>query len=189
MEKRRTATCPHIDELTLKQARHGQPRAQRAVIDCYSRSVYALVGRMMVRHPELVPDLAQEALIKVVRGLPRFDPGGPAKLSTWVLTIATRVCIDVLRCHEENVEERIDGIAAGERDPERAALERDLARKVMRAMADLPSDQRAVLVLRAYHDLDYDEIAQALGIEEGTVKSRLARARAVLRQIIKDGEQ
>jgi RNA polymerase sigma-70 factor (ECF subfamily) len=71
------------------------------------------------------------------------------------------------------------------RDPEKQASERELGRRVEAAIAALPPDQRAVLVLRAYSDLDYPEIARALEIEEGTVKSRLNRARAALKELLR----
>jgi RNA polymerase sigma-70 factor (ECF subfamily) len=69
-------------------------------------------------------------------------------------------------------------------DPEQTAAQRQLGRRVQLALAALPEEMRAVLVLRAYHDFDYDEIAAAVGIELGTVKSRLARARAALKEAL-----
>jgi RNA polymerase sigma-70 factor (ECF subfamily) len=62
-----------------------------------------------------------------------------------------------------------------------------MGRRVEAAMARLPEEMRAVVVLRAYHDFDYDEIAAALGLEPGTVKSRLGRARSALREVL-EGE-
>lgn len=173
--------------LTLERARRGERAAQAAVLEAQAAPVYALAGRMLAGRRELVEDAAQEALLRVLRGLPRFDPRGPARLSTWVLTIATRVCLDQLR-RRGREPLPLDALAAepaaSGASPERASAGRDLARRVEAAAASLPDDQRAVLVLRAYHDLDYDEIAAALGIEEGTVKSRLSRARAALRDAL-----
>jgi RNA polymerase sigma-70 factor (ECF subfamily) len=73
--------------------------------------------------------------------------------------------------------------------PEHAADQRERFERVTRAMAALPAEQRAVLVMRAFHDLDTAEIAGVLGVEPGTVKSRLSRARAALRRAIADGEK
>lgn len=191
-----------IDAPTLARARRGDRAARHLLIETYQRPVYALTARMMVSQPSLADDLAQDSFLKALEALPRFDPRGPARLSTWILTIATRACIDALRRSRRLV--LVPGIAASEgggdqhRDREPAALERttsasldlgsveralesrELKAHVERAMALLSDDQRAILILRAYHDLDYPEIAAALGIEEGTVKSRLSRARAAL---------
>ena len=170
-----------LDELTLLRARRGDRRAQGELVRRYQGAVHQLLSRLMVAHPEVVEDVAQDSLLKVLHALPRFDPNGAAKLSSWVLTIATRTGIDALRKHA-----RIH--PALEREEERRPDElfdaRQLELSVKRAMAALPDEQRAVLVLRAYHDLDYPEIASALEIEVGTVKSRLSRARAALKSVL-----
>lgn len=128
---------------------------------------------------EEVEDLAQETFLRVHQALPGFDPAGPAKLSTWILTIATRLAIDLLRRPPRAYAEPM-GRAP---DPESEVAGRALEQRLLRAMAELPDDARAVLILRAYHDLDYPEIAAALNLELGTVKSRLSRARAALQQV------
>jgi RNA polymerase sigma-70 factor (ECF subfamily) len=172
------------DELTLARARRGDRAALAEILERLNAPVHALVHRMLPGQRDLVDDAAQEALLRVLRALPRFDPAGPARLSTWALTIATRVALDVLRRRAREplaIEDAPIEPASAAASPERTADQRALARRVEAAAAELPDDQRAVLVLRAFHDLDYDEIAAALGIEEGTVKSRLNRARGALR--------
>lgn len=172
-----------IDHLTLARARRGDSVALGALVRHYQRPVYALVGRLLIgRSPDRVDDVAQESFIRVCRGLARFEPDGPARLSTWILTIATRTCLNHLRdtAREEPQPSPADDDAADD-DPEQNAADRERRRRVEAAMRALPEDLRAVLVLRGYHDFDYDEIAQALGIELGTVKSRLGRARSALR--------
>ena len=172
-----------IDELTLARARRGDSSALSALVRHYQRPVYALVGRLLAGPGAAArDDVAQEAFIRVVRGLPRFDPAGGAKLSTWILTVTTRTCLNAIRDGRRKAavpDPREPAVAPG--DPEQAAAERQLRLRVEAAMAALPEEMRAVLVLRAYHDFDYDEIAAAVGVELGTVKSRLARARAALR--------
>lgn len=186
-----TSPGEELDELTLSRARRGDQRALTRLIDCYGERVHALVWRMMAGQPELrelVEDICQEALFKVVRALPRFEPSGPAKLSTWILTITARTCIDELR--RRHPVGPLDAEPAGETEtPERQVQCHELARRVERAMAGLPAEQRGVLVLRAYHDFDYQEIAEALGLQSGTVKSRLARARMTLRQLCNLGNE
>ena len=172
-----------IDDLTLARARAGEEAALTALVDRYQRRVYSLVARMMVGRPQMVEDLAQEVFVKVLLGLPRFDARGPARLSTWILTVATRACLDVLRVKRPAAED-IPASLVSSSDPEAETAQRQMGRRVEAAMGQLPEEMRAVVVLRAYHDLDYDEIASALGLELGTVKSRLGRARIALREVL-----
>jgi RNA polymerase sigma factor (sigma-70 family) len=175
-----------LDDLTLARARAGDEQALTALVDRDQRRVYALVTRMLVGHPQQVEDLAQEVFVKVLVGLPRFDPRGPAKLSSWILTVATRACLDVLKAKRPQTQEVPDSLPAAS-DPEGETAQRQMGRRVEAAMAQLSEDMRAVIVLRAYHDFDYDEIAAALGLEVGTVKSRLGRARIALKEVL-EGE-
>jgi RNA polymerase sigma-70 factor (ECF subfamily) len=172
-----------LDDLTLARARAGDEGALTELVDRYQRRVYALIARMLVGRPNQVEDLAQEVFVKVLIGLPRFDPRGPAKLSSWILTVATRACLDVLKSKRPPVEELPESLPSPS-DPEGETAQRQMGRRVEAAMARLPEDMRAVIVLRAYHDFDYDEIAAALGIEVGTVKSRLGRARIALKEVL-----
>jgi RNA polymerase sigma-70 factor, ECF subfamily len=183
-----------LDELTLARARRGETPALSELIRHYQRPVFALCGRLMcARSPAQVEDVAQEAFIRVIRGIGKFDPGGPARLSTWILTVATRTCLNAMRGRRR--EEPLDpegpaGRAEAEgASPEQSALAEERRRRVEAAMGGLPEDMRAVLVLRAYHDLDYPEIAAALELEVGTVKSRLSRARAALREALARTEE
>lgn len=173
-----------VDPFTLRRAQRGDAGALGEVVRALTPPVYSLVGRLCAGRRDLVDDVAQEAFLKIVGALPRFDVAGPARVSTWAVTIATRTAIDALRRTRRTVEPLDAEPAAA--DLGRAAEDRDLGRRVERAMAALPEDQRAVLVLRAYHDLDYDEIARALNVPEGTVKSRLGRARIALREAMGD---
>jgi RNA polymerase sigma-70 factor (ECF subfamily) len=179
-------TRGELDDLTLARARTGDEAALTALVDRYQRRVYALIARMLVGRPQQVEDLAQEVFVKVLIGLPRFDPRGPAKLSSWILTVATRACLDVLKSKRPPGEELPESLPSAS-DPEGETAQRQLGRRVEAAMARLPEDMRAVIILRAYHDFDYDEIAAALGIEVGTVKSRLGRARIALKEVL-EGE-
>jgi RNA polymerase sigma-70 factor (ECF subfamily) len=189
-----------LDALTLARARRGESNALSQLVRHYQRPVFALCARLLCsRRSAQVEDVAQEAFIRVIRGLPRFDPQGSARLSTWILTVATRTCLNAMRGKQREVPlldqpgEGVDGHRHGGAlpsqvaetpSPEQSAVERDLARRVETAMSRLPEEMRAVLVLRAYHDLDYPEIASALELEVGTVKSRLSRARTALREAL-----
>src|SRR5215831_16089459 len=89
------AAEPELDDLTLARAQRGDEPACRTLVERYQRPVFALLGRMC-GHAR-VEDLAQETFLRVFRALPRFDRSGPARLSTWILTVATRLALDELR--------------------------------------------------------------------------------------------
>jgi RNA polymerase sigma-70 factor, ECF subfamily len=173
-----------LDELTLRRAQRGDERAWRTLVARFERPVHALVWRLLAgRARHRVEDLVQETFVRVLRALPDFDPAGPATFTTWILTIATRLALNELRRPElaalDTLEHEPAG-AAHERADANAERQR-LAAAIAAGVAALPDGQRAVLVLREYHELDYAEIAAALELDLGTVKSRLARARTALR--------
>lgn len=173
-------TAAPLDELTLRRAQRGEERAWRALIERYQHPVHALIWRLLAgRARHRVEDLVQETFVRVLRALSGFDPRGPATLSTWMLTIAARVALNELRRPElAELPDEPPGAERTDADVER----RQLAMAIEAAVAALPDAQRAVFVLREYHELDYADVASALDIDVGTVKSRLARARAALRE-------
>lgn len=171
-----------LDELTLRRAQRGDERAWRDLIARFQPPVHALIWRLLAgRARHRVEDLTQETFVRVLKALPKFDPSGPASLSTWILTIATRLTLNEMRRPETAVLERdVVGRERADADAER----RRLGAAIAQGVASLPDQQRAVLVLREYHDLEYGEIAGALDIDVGTVKSRLSRARVALREFL-----
>jgi RNA polymerase sigma-70 factor, ECF subfamily len=175
-----------LDELTLRRAQRKDHAAFRALVEIYHRRVFGLLWRM-TEHTlgqAHVEELTQETFLKVYQSLEGFTHTGPARLSSWILTIASRLALNelrrsasqALRQEKPAVEEKYDLVD----DLHRARL-RDAIR---RALFELKPDQRIVLVLREYEELDYEEIASALEIDLGTVKSRLFRAREALRQAL-----
>jgi len=188
----RPAALEEIDELTLTRARRGEAAATRAVFERYHGAVYRFVWRMLGPRAAVavVEDLTQETFLRAFAALPRFAPDGPARLSTWILTIASRIALNELRRArrrggDATVEldaNELGGAARTDEGAERSALGARLARELAR----LSPDHRAVFLLREYHDLSYQEIATALELELGTVQSRLARARATLRSALED---
>ena len=87
-----------FDEVTLRRAQRGDERAWRDLIDRFQQPVHALIWRLLAgRAQHRAADLTQETFVRVLRALPRFDPSGPASLSTWILTIATRLTLNELR--------------------------------------------------------------------------------------------
>jgi RNA polymerase sigma-70 factor (ECF subfamily) len=153
--------------------------AFRAFVVRHERMVFALLSRMLKSGPE-VEDLAQETFVRAFRAFPSFDPNGPAKVSTWLLTIAVRLALDLLKKRKLTVVEVDENVPAG-KTPETTLEQRQLGDALSAAATTLPDDQRAVLVLSDVHGLSQSEIAGALEIPENTVKTRLFRAREKMR--------
>ncbi|MBS1119793.1 MAG: polymerase sigma-70 factor, subfamily [Deltaproteobacteria bacterium] len=144
--------------------------------------VHALVWRMACARGEShVADLVQDSLIRVLQNISRFDPVGPARLSTWILTITTRV---VLNDRRRDSSRAVKLEPSTYLDPATAVAELEIGTAIAKAVLELPEPQRIAFVLREYHDLDYGEIAKVLEVDVGTVKSRLSRARAAVRDTL-----
>lgn len=130
-----------------------------------------------------VEDVAQEAFLRAYRGLQSFDPGGPARLSTWMLSIARHTALDHLRKrpHEVSIAEPA-GVDA--RSPEQEASRRELGRRLNDAANALPDDQREAFLLFEVHGLSLEEVSQVVGAPLATVKTRCFRAREKLREAL-----
>lgn len=179
-----------LDELTLARAQRGDARARRDLVLRYQRPVFHLLSRMLhgrITHLA-VEDLAQETFLKVFRALSGFDRHGPARLSTWILTIATNLAIDELRRRRLPTDalSPADETAVSTQRTDADAERRRLADVLRRAIDELQPEYRAAFLLREYHEFDYAEIASNLQIDLGTVKSRLSRARAALRRALEE---
>lgn len=182
-----------LDEITLRRAQAGAPEACRALVECYGGRVLALATRMLAGDRGGAEDIAQETFLRVFTQLGRFSPLGPARLSTWILTIATRRAIDELRRRGAAPEARDHRAAPPHPEAtvagpslEDDAHTRQLARAAMAAVGQLAPEVRAAFLLREVHELEYTEIARILDIDLGTVKSRISRGRAVLRRHLQE---
>jgi RNA polymerase sigma-70 factor (ECF subfamily) len=175
-----------LDELSLARAQRGDRDAQADLVQRYQRPVFALLSRMVGRDRAVVEDLAQETFLRVLRALPRFTVHGPARLSTWIVTIATRLALDHLRRKTPRFEEveAAGGLPRVLPWPDQDAHRRAVAVALTEAVDGLGAPFRAAFLLREVHGLTYEEIARALEIDPGTVKLRLARARAALQEAL-----
>lgn len=178
-----------LDEITLTRARRGEGQAFAALVTRYQRPVHAVVSRILlgVASSAEVDELAQEVFLRVYRALPGFESRGPGRLTKWVLTIASRLAIDELRRPRARVLP-IDAEALESPGPssDAATARRQLSAALLRALEALTPEQRATFVLREFHDFDYDDLARALDVDVGTIKSRLSRARTALRVLLAD---
>jgi RNA polymerase sigma-70 factor (ECF subfamily) len=171
-----------LDPATLARARAHDPLALRAFVARYEARVFALLSRMVGRGPH-VEDLAQETFLRAFRALPAFRPDGPARVSTWLLTIATRLALDARKKKRLPLAPPDAGLAIVDPStPETERARRDLGRRLAKAAEALSDDQRAALLLVEVHGFSLAEVAEALHIPEATAKTRLFRARERMRE-------
>lgn len=181
----RTLGPPSFDGALLSRCRTQDAVAFRAFVTAHERLVFSLLSRLVGTRRDAadVEDLAQETFVRAYRAFPRFDPAGPAKVSTWLLTIATRLALDAKKRRQLAVAPLDDVAEARPTDstPELRTERRELGAALAEAAAELPDEQRAALLLSDVHGLSIAEIASALEVPENTAKTRLFRAREKMR--------
>ena len=177
----------------VARARRGDESAFEALVTENEKRIYNLCRRLTGNQDDAA-ELTQEAFLNAWRGLGRFQ--GESSFSTWLYRLATNACIDFLRKEKrrqslsmtvslDDEEEARQVELPDERYAPEGALERAEARRaVAEGLERLTLEHRQVLVMREIHGLSYAEIGQVLGLEEGTVKSRIARARGALRKVL-----
>jgi RNA polymerase sigma-70 factor (ECF subfamily) len=176
----RASRPPEIDPAVVVRCRTGDPVALRAFVVRYERPVYSLLVRLVGRGPH-VEDLAQETFLRAFRAFGSFDGARP---SSWLFTIATRVALDARKRRTLPISEldAATSAAPAASSPEARMSRAELGRAIEQAAAALSPDQRAAFVLAEYQEMSLGEIAEALGVPEATVKTRLFRARQHMRE-------
>ena len=184
---------PQTEKILLDQAREGQERAFAQLVEAHSERAIALAWRL-VGHREDAEEIAQEAFLRLYHALATFR--GDSSIATWLYRTVSRLAIDHLR--REQLKKRFlffrSSASSDRSDPlETAAdlsanspldrlLAKELAGHMQLVLDRLPPQQKAVFVLRHLEELPLREIAETLGLEEGTVKSHLHRAVARFRK-------
>ncbi|HEU4759563.1 MAG TPA: sigma-70 family RNA polymerase sigma factor [Dehalococcoidia bacterium] len=180
-----------IDEPTLiARSCRGDLDSFNRLVELYQRQVYNLCLRMLAS-PQAAEDAAQEAFIHAYRSLTSFRGGS---FRAWLLRIAANACYDELRRRRARPALSLDApVAHGDRpldvphpgpSLDEHAQRLELARCLQDALAALPPDQRLAVILCDAQGLSYEEISEATGVSLGTVKSRISRARARLRDLL-----
>jgi len=164
----------------VTQSLAGDQQAYGQLMHRYAGAVFNVAYRMLGNAQD-AEDASQEIFLRAYTRLESFDPA--RRFSTWLLAIASNYCIDRLR-RQRLAWLTLDDVAytvpSGERGPEGSALVAEERDAVQRALMTLPDNYRQVMVLRYWNDMSYDEIAQATGLPESTIKTRLFRARNML---------
>ncbi len=189
---------PETDESSerrfIERLRAHDERAFNELVQTYEQRVFRLVFRMLGRRDE-AEDMAQEVFVQVFKAVGQFR--GDSKLSTWIYRIAVNLCknrVKYLSRRHTDAQDELDPVA--ERAPlsqAKGVTSADVARPdhmvegfqveriVHECIAELEADFREVLILRDVEDLSYEEIGEITGLAEGTVKSRIHRARGMLK--------
>jgi RNA polymerase sigma-70 factor (ECF subfamily) len=181
-----------LDEITIKRAQRGEQDAVETVLSrCEPLVYHVCLG--VLRNREDAFDAAQDALLKIYLNLAKFQ--FQSAFTSWAYRIAANACLDFIRRnkrHRRAVSQDEIPMEAAWQDtgpgPEESAMDQDRRRMVQDALLSLEERHREVLVLLEYGELSYQEIADVLEIQVGTVKSRIFRARAALAGELKKRE-
>lgn len=179
------------DEKTLvTAAQSGDQTAFRKLVDAYQSMLFNTAYRIL-GDGEAAADVTQEALLSMYRALETFRGGS---FKAWILRIVTNACYDYLRRKKRRPTSSLEALLVGPgihhtftdttEDPESYVLRRDLGQVIQRGLKTLSVDQRVAIVLSDIHGLSYPEIAEIEGVPIGTIKSRISRGRARLRDYL-----
>ena len=153
------------------------------IVERHRRAVYQVCYRFVNNHED-ASDLAQETFVRAWKGLRNFK--GESALSTWLYRIAVNVCLNRVSVKRLDVSplESDRFVDHNSEAPGTRLLREERAEAVRRAIAELPEKQRATLILRTYHEMSHQEIADALGSSVGAVKANFFHALANLKKIL-----
>ena len=177
------------DNTLVSRCREGNDDAWRELVDRFGPRVYAIAYHFTMKRED-AEELSQEIFLKVFENLHRYDGGFP--LVAWILSVSRNLCIDRYRRRKREKsfrfvsDEAVTTLLKSEDDPASMALKKERTKLLFSALAEIPEDLAEILVLRDLNGLAYDEIGKALELPEGTVKSRLFRARAEVARKIRE---
>jgi RNA polymerase sigma-70 factor (ECF subfamily) len=175
------------DARDIKRAARGDLQAFNAIVERHQSTLYAIALRMVL-DPSTAADITQESVLTAWQHASSFKSGS---LRAWLARITVNRCYDVLRSRQRHTDASYDemletqpaaeGLAGQDADPAELLLSSELGRSLLQGMASLPADQRAVVVLCDVQGFSYGEAAEVEHTQIGTIKSRLSRGRARLR--------
>ncbi len=181
------------ENILVKKAINGDNSAFEMLMEKHMGIIYNIALRMTANQDD-AEDMTQEIMIKIFRSLSSFK--GNSKFSTWIYRVAVNTCLDELKKKKNKKHLSLDAEISGDDgenqieikddspSPEKLAEQNELRDMVAAAVKLLSDEHRAVIVLRDIRGMSYSEIAEILGCSDGTVKSRISRARAQLKMIL-----
>jgi RNA polymerase sigma-70 factor (ECF subfamily) len=188
-------TAPSEDQILVSAALAGDSDSFNQLVERYQNRAYGLCFRML-GDSDAAADVAQDAFISAYRHLPSLR----GEFRPWLMRIVANACRDVLRSNKRHPSVSLDTnprdedespalqIADSNPNPEEHLMRAEMHRTISVALLQIPQDQRTVVILSDIDGMSYDEIAEVTGANIGTVKSRLNRARARLREIFTEAE-
>ena len=177
------------DKDLVARCREGNDEAWRELVDRFGPRVYAIAYHFTMKRED-AEELSQEIFLKVFENLHRYDRGFP--LVAWILSVSRNLCIDRYRRRKREKsfrfisDEAVTTLLKSEDDPASMALQKERTKLLFSALSEIPEDLAEILVLRDLNGLAYEEIGKALDLPDGTVKSRLFRARAEVARKIRE---
>ena len=169
----------------VERCRAGDATAFQELVDRYKDLVFGLIART-VQDRSQAEDLAQDVFLRVHRGLPYFR--GEARLSTWIYRIVANVCLQDRARQRATVSlDAIDDDGARPRTPsasDRQFADLELRDRLEKAIAHLPANYRLLIAAHYLHGVQYEDLAEALELPLGTVKTQLHRAKQQLRRLL-----
>ncbi len=182
-----------MDEILLQKAKHGDPDAFGRLMEPLEQRIWRICWHY-TGDREAASDCGQEAMIRVWRGLASWR--GDNAFESWVYRIAANCCLDWLRKKKRDRSESMDALQDQGFDPpdkspgtENRVLAADEQARLRQAIAALPEEQREALVLTQLEGVSYAEAAEITRVSEGTVKSRINRAREKLKELLAEEKE
>lgn len=167
----------------LARARAGDLDAFESLVRTHQDHIYNLAYRITGNHED-ASDAAQDAFVRAFQALARFRED--AAFSTWIYRIATNAALDLVRRRPAAPPVELPEHHPAPDDPERDAARHEIGRRVQAALANVPTEFRAAVVLRDLQGLSYEDVARILKVPLGTVRSRISRGREALRAQLTD---
>jgi RNA polymerase sigma-70 factor (ECF subfamily) len=173
----------------VERCRKGEDDAWRELVDRFGQKVYSVSYHFTLKRED-AEELAQEIFLKIFENLNRYDGSFP--LIAWIVSLSRNLCIDRYRRRKREKsfrfvsDDAVLPLLRSADDPSADALRKERTKLLFSALAEIPEDLAEILVLRDLDGLAYEEIGQALELPDGTVKSRLFRARAEVAKKIRE---
>jgi len=172
------------DLLLQAQSEYEDGDAFEKILLRYERLILHVTRRYFPSTEDAL-DASQEAALKIYNGLSAVKIDEDGNLKAWICTVTARCCLDSLRKKRPQTTELTDDVVpASAPSAEESAQANERVHEILSAIKKLPESHRMIIILRDMQQLSYDEIAEALEISVGTVKSRLSRARAGLKDLL-----
>ena len=170
----------------IERASGGDPAAFNRLMEMHEKRMYAVALRMCGNRED-AQDCLQESMLRVYRAIGGFK--GQSSFGTWVYRITMNTCLDELRRKKNKQSTSLDNMldqgwspTDDSASPEKQAIQSEMRKSISKSIQELPEDMRSVIIMRDVHGYSYDEIAEMLNVNVGTIKSRISRGREKLRE-------